>query len=425
MTLPRRGALRAGLVFVVLTLLVLGLAVSINANFGLPFNLSLSPPGQDYQLRASFADSNGLIRGADVVVAGHPIGQVVNVSVAGDRAQVAMRIGRNFAPVHRGTVARIRYSTLLAQKYVELSPVAGAENLPGGSTIPTDDTITPVDFDQFLSAFDPETRQRVQAIVQQLGGGLDGRQVVINDLLDQLNRLSVESQPGLATISAHDVDIDRIVANLAVTSRRLTASRAQLGDLVQQADTVNTTLAAKSGNLTSFFVHLAATMNDFDSTLNGEEGNLRSTVQMLDPTLSSVNSVLGVLNPALDQNLATLKHEFSTLAPEMESAVHSSDANGNYLRQYLVSDQDCDKITDTKNGCGSVPPPSNSSNQSQKPAPNSSGTNAGGGGQTGGGSGAPSTPAPSSPTPTPWNPTPAPTPTPTCDPVSYLTGKCR
>ena len=142
MTLRYSGALRAGLVFIAATTVVLLVALLINLNFGLPFNLSAWPPGQDYVLNASFKDANGVTRGADVQIAGHTVGQVTGVQAVGDRSIVAMRINQQYAPIHQGSIARIRYSTLLAQKYIELAPVSHGSTIGSGGTIPSTDTIT-------------------------------------------------------------------------------------------------------------------------------------------------------------------------------------------------------------------------------------------------------------------------------------------
>src|SRR5207302_7559226 len=198
---PRRHRpFKAGLLMLAGVLILLVLALAINASFGLPFNLSLVPPGQDYAVKAAFTDANGVNRGADVVIAGHSVGQVTGVELSGGRAVVTMRVASRYAPLHQFSTARIRYSTLLAQKYVEIAPRDGGAELHSGGSIQSDNTLSPVDFDQFLSALDPETRSRLQTLIQQAGGGLQGQQQTINDLLSQLNGLSQESVAPLGTV---------------------------------------------------------------------------------------------------------------------------------------------------------------------------------------------------------------------------------
>lgn len=392
MSLVKGNAFVAGLGLVAGCLVVLITAIAINANFGLPANLNLGwPPGFDYTLSAAFDDTNGLSHGAEVVVAGTSVGQVTNVVPSGRQAVVTMRIDRQFAPMHKGTVARIRYGTLLAQKYVELTPVAGGPTIASGGRIPSTSTITPVDFDQFLSTLDPETRQRLQDIVQQAGGGVEGRQEAINSLLDNLGHLAVESRAGLTTFHNHDDDIGNITTNLATTSHRLAQSHDNLGNFVANTADVHGTLAANDQSLSGLLLHLANTMDDFNSTLNGEEGNFHDTVTSFDPFLVQLNGTLGYVYPYLHDNLGSLQYGLQTLVPYIGSAIGEQDANGNYLRQYLVNDCRYDSTSSDHGPTAGCP------NASAPATPSS---------------GAPPVQAPKVQTPTQLCPIPTPTPTP-------------
>ncbi len=339
MRLTRGNPYLAGCGLLALVLAVIVAAASINLSFGLPFNLSPGwPPARDYTLGAAFADANGLTKGADVVVAGVRVGQVTGVRPSHGRALVTMRIEHQYAPLHRGTVASIRYSTLLAEKYVELTPASGTAALPPGATIPSDETLTPVDFDQFLSSLDPETRRQVQVLVQQLGGGVAGRRAAIADLLDQLAGLSVESQPTLDTLARRDPQLASITTDLATVSARLARSHQQLGDLVQQTAVVTGTLVGSEAQLDSLLTHLADTTDDVDRTLDGNEANLHATVTELEPVLVQLNDNLEVTNPYLQESQSELIAGFDYLIPYITSAIAQQDANGNYLRQFVVVD---------------------------------------------------------------------------------------
>jgi virulence factor Mce-like protein len=364
MRLTKGNPLVAGTALLAGCLAVVLAAVGINLNFGLPGNLNLGwPPGFDYRLSAAFDDANGLAKGADVVIAGAEVGQVTNVQPSGRQAVATMRIDRHYAPLHRGTIARIRYSTLLAQKYVELAPAAGTPDIPNGARIPSTSTITPVDFDQFLSTLDPQTRGDLQTLVQQAGGGVEGRQQAINALLDNLGNLAVESRAGLSTLHNHDADLGNITTNLDVTSRRLAQSRDNLGGLVENANVVNGTIASQDASMAGLIEHLANTMTDFDNTLNGEEGNFHQTVVTFDPFLMQLNGTLSYVSPYLHNNLGSLETGLNVLIPEIGSAIAEKDANGSYLRQYLIVDCRYDSIQKDKNQ--SACPGAQSNSQSQ------------------------------------------------------------
>ena len=362
MGLYRGNALRAGMVALAGVLIIVLLAVAINVSFGLPFNLSLIPPGQDYSVKAAFTDANGVSRGADVVIAGHTVGQVTGVEVAGKQAMVTMRITSHYAPLHQFTTARIRYSTLLAQKYIEITPINGGAELQSGGTLHSDNTLSPVDFDQFLSALDPETRSRLQTLIQQAGGGLQGQQETINDLLAQLNGLSQESVAPLTTFHQHDQDIDAIVANLAIVSDRLAQSHQQLGDLVGSMSDVTGTLANNDRALASLLAHLGNVMGDFDATLAGNEQNFHTTVVTLDPLVTQLNGTLAIVYSDTQYSIAAINTNNRALQPELVSAVSQTDAAGDHmLRQYFVVNPACDQVSAQPNpqcqtGVGQAPP---------------------------------------------------------------------
>jgi phospholipid/cholesterol/gamma-HCH transport system substrate-binding protein len=362
--MSRRNAsnpLRTGWLTLAGVAIVLLLALAINLSFGLPFNLSLFPPGQDYAVSAAFIDANGVNRGADVVIAGHTVGQVTGVQVSNSRAVVSMRIAPHYGPLHQHTTARVRYSTLLAQKYVEITPIDGGAEIPSGGSIASDSTLSPVDFDQFLSALDPQTRARLQTLIQQAGGGLEGQQAAVNDLLAQLHGLSQESIAPLRTFRQHDPDLDRIVANLAIVSGRLGQSHQQLGDLVQSMSDVTGTLARNDKALAALLTHLGNVMGDFDATLTDNEQNFRTTIVTLDPLLTQLNGTLAIVYADTKASIGAINTNNRLLQPELVSAVSQTDAAGNHLlRQYYVVNPGCDQVNATPNpqcqsGIGQAP----------------------------------------------------------------------
>ena len=353
----RANPFRAGVLTLAGLLILAVLAVAINLSFGLPFNLSLFPPGQDYSITAAFTDSNGVSRGADVVIAGHTVGQVTSVAVSGSRSVVSMRVSPHYAPLHQLSSARIRYSTLLAQKYIEITPVAGGAEIPSGGSIRSDNTVSPVDFDQFLSALDPQTRARLQTLIQQSGGALQGQQETINDLLSQLNGLSQESVAPLSTFHQHNADLDRIVANLGIVSDRLSQSHQQLGDLVGSMSDVTGTLASNDKALNSLILHLGNVMGDFNATLNGNEQNFHTTVVTLDPLLSQLNGTLAIVYSDSQFSIGQINTNNRQLQPELVNATSQTDGSGQHLlRQYFVGNLACDQgSASCQTGVGQAP----------------------------------------------------------------------
>ncbi|MDR0345593.1 MAG: MCE family protein [Nocardiopsaceae bacterium] len=334
MRLTKGNPLIAATILVVVTAFVVAAAIAINASSGLPFNLSFG--GHDYTLSAAFKDANGVSKGANVLIGGSQVGQVTGISIKQDKAVVSMRIGRKYGPLHRGTVAAIRYSTLLAQKYVELTPASGTQPLASGATIPSNETVTPVDFDQFLSSLDARTRQQLQVLVQQAGGGVAGEQTAINALVDHLAGLSEQSPPILNTLQRRDPQLASIITNLNTVASRLARTHQQLGGLVGNTSQVTKTLASNDASLNDLLGHLANVSQDTAQTLKGNQGNLRQTVRYLAPVLAQLTPQFTTAARYLTQGGPTLQAEARQLIPEVASAIAQRDAGGNFIRQFAV-----------------------------------------------------------------------------------------
>lgn len=104
--------------------------------------------GADYvPVRAEFASVAGLKKGADVEIAGVPVGKVDEIVLDGNKADVRMRIRRGIA-LGDDTVASVRTMGLIGDKYVSISPGASDRLIPPGGTIR--ETESPPDFDQLI-----------------------------------------------------------------------------------------------------------------------------------------------------------------------------------------------------------------------------------------------------------------------------------
>ena len=214
-----------------------------------------------------------------------------------------------------------------------------------------------MDFDQFLSALDPQTRARLQTLIQQSGGALQGQQETINDLLSQLNGLSQESVAPLSTFHQHNADLDRIVANLGIVSDRLSQSHQQLGDLVGSMSNVTGTLASNDKALNSLLLHLGNVMGDFNATLNGNEQNFHTTVVTLDPLLSQLNGTLAIVYSDSQFSIGQINTNNRQLQPELVNATSQTDGSGQHLlRQYFVGNLACDQgSASCQTGVGQAP----------------------------------------------------------------------
>src|SRR3954468_1296018 len=100
-----------------------------------------------YEVTASFPNAGQLVKGNYVEVAGRPVGKIKTIELdESGNARVKMKAGEGFNPLHQGTKAVIRVTSLsgLANRYVELHPGRNdAKEVADGGSIGADDTQAP------------------------------------------------------------------------------------------------------------------------------------------------------------------------------------------------------------------------------------------------------------------------------------------
>ena len=127
-----------------------------------------SSGGETYVLRLQSA--NQLVKGNSVKVGGLDIGKVTDISLSKDnQANVKVDVNDEFAPLHEGTTAIIRQTSLpsVANRYIALTPGPNnAPKIPGGGVIAEDKTTNVVDLDQLFNTLEPKTRKGLQGVLQ-------------------------------------------------------------------------------------------------------------------------------------------------------------------------------------------------------------------------------------------------------------------
>jgi virulence factor Mce-like protein len=284
----RANAAYVGAVLLTAFLVFLGVAYMINRSFALNF----WDPG--YQLKADFVDADGIANASDIRMAGVYIGQVTEVrSVSGGLAEITFRLDSQHSPMRRGTKANLRLQTLLGQKFIELVPgPSDAGELAANSIIPTNATTSPVDFDQFLSAFDKPTRDALSSLITEAGTATDGRGQDINQLLVDFNQLSIQSAPSVQTFADRSDHINNILLTASDVTQNLSDNRDQLAGTLTHLNSVLGTISANDAGFRKF-IHEGNVGEGHGLTqLAGEQQNLNDTIRLLRPFLQHANTTL-------------------------------------------------------------------------------------------------------------------------------------
>ena len=107
--------------------------------------------GSTYAISARFSNAGGLKPGSQVFLAGVPVGRVENINLDPQYAAVVRLEVNKEVQLPNDTIASIRTSGLIGDKFVALSPGSSPQNLAAGSTIT--DTESAVDLESIISRF--------------------------------------------------------------------------------------------------------------------------------------------------------------------------------------------------------------------------------------------------------------------------------
>jgi ABC-type transporter Mla subunit MlaD len=217
----------------VIAIIVIGLVTA----FGFT---RINPFKQPFELKAVMKSANNLQKNAPVRIAGVNIGKVKLVEpLKGGGAKVTMEIEPPGLPIHTDAQLKIRPRIFLEGNFfVDISP--GTPNTPTyktGDTVSIQQTSTPVQFGQLLTALQSDTRQDLQTLLYEyaqrgLGnGGAEAYNRMLKDAPGALRNVSIANE---ASLGQRPHDLSYLLRGQQRLFRSLSANPAALKDLVTQ-----------------------------------------------------------------------------------------------------------------------------------------------------------------------------------------------
>ncbi|MEA2332663.1 MAG: phospholipid/cholesterol/gamma-HCH transport system substrate-binding protein [Thermoleophilaceae bacterium] len=291
--------------------------------------------GETYKVRAVFQNAGQLVRGNEVRVGGQPIGTITDIELD-DSAQavVTMQIEEDLAPLHDGTTATIRSTSLsgIANRYVSLEPGPNsAREIADGGRIGADDTSAPVDLDVLFNTLDADTREGLRNLVRGSGDWYDGRGAdaaastkYFAPFLGSTTRLTEELAldqalferfvtDGAATVSAIAERRDDLAALVGNTSQAMDAIADESVALQRALELLPGTL--RKANTT--FVNLRGTLDDLEVLVKESKPatrelapffrELRPLVAEARPTIADLSNLIRKPGPSNDLTELTAK----------------------------------------------------------------------------------------------------------------------
>jgi phospholipid/cholesterol/gamma-HCH transport system substrate-binding protein len=285
--------------------------------------------GRDYYtLKADFQTAQAVTpgQGQAVTIAGAKIGEVASVDLHRGVATVTMKVTPKYARIYRDATLLLRPKTQLQDITVEVSPgTPSSGKLPSGSTLPLSQTAPNVNFDEFLSTFDAETRSYLQELLAGAGEGFKNNGKAFAATLKRFTPLAREVREIAKELAARHDNTARAIHNFRLLMEALGGKDKQLAELVDAANAVFATFAKEEQNVQSTLHLLPGTLKQARSGL----GKLATAAHVLGPTLHELQPFASALGPANEatQQLARattpiIKNEIRPFAHEILPTVN-------------------------------------------------------------------------------------------------------
>jgi phospholipid/cholesterol/gamma-HCH transport system substrate-binding protein len=283
--------------------------------------------GSTYKLR--FQNAGQLVKDDDVQIGGRRVGSVRDIELTKDNiAEITIAVQDGYAPLHEGTTAIIRATSLsgIANRYIALTPGPNSNpKLDDGATLGTDQTTPIVDLDQLFNTLDPKTRAALQGFIQGSAQWYDNRGAEANAATKYFSPALSSTDALVNELTNNQQTLDAFLRNSSKTVGAIAERRDDLANLVSNANATAAAIANENGSFDQALAVLPSTLRKANTTFV----DLRATLDDLDVLVAASKPATKDLARFLSQ-LRPLLHEARPTIADLSTLVHRS-GSGNDL----------------------------------------------------------------------------------------------
>jgi phospholipid/cholesterol/gamma-HCH transport system substrate-binding protein len=241
-------------------------------------------PGHAITLTAEFTDALNVVPRTAVMVDDVPVGQVSQIDRVGWHAKITMQVRKDL-DLPANTVAEIRQTSLLGEKYVALLPPTGTAptgRLSDGDDIPLSATSRNPEVEEVLGALSFVLSGggigQLRTISTELNKMMDGRTGEMRDLLGRINTL-------VATLDDQKDDIVAAMEGINRLTATLDKERGTIGDAIDAIGPAVKVLNQQHRALVTMLTELDKLGQVGTRVIRGSRDDLVATLRHLEPTL--------------------------------------------------------------------------------------------------------------------------------------------
>ncbi|HEU5469581.1 MAG TPA: MCE family protein [Actinophytocola sp.] len=289
-----------------------------------------------YRVRAQFRDVLDLVPQSGVKVNEVAVGRVEDIALAADgwTAEVTMLVNGDVA-LPANALAKLRQSSLLGEKYVELSPpppAAATGRLADGALIPVNRTNRNTEVEEVLGALSMLLNgggvEQLQNISRELNAALEGNEQNIRAALDNVTVF-------VSTLDASRAEITRAIDGLNRLAGTLAAQRDQIAGAIDNLGPGLRVLADQREQLVTMLQALDSLSAVAVDTVDRAQADIVADLKALMPALAKLGEAGNDLPKALELLLTI---------PFPDEAVN--DVRGDYFNLFAKIDLNLQSVID-------------------------------------------------------------------------------
>ena len=304
-----------------LAALVAAVALAALAMFG----------GSDqYKVKAVFQNAGQLVPGNEVRVGGQPIGTISDIELdQSANAIVTMEVGDEVAPLHEGTSATIRATSLsgITSRYISLKPGPNnSRELDDGDSIGADETSAPVDLDVLFNTLDAKTRAGLRDFIRGSGTQYEARGAEAGESIQYFAPFLGSTSRLTRELALDQQVLERFVQDGADTVSAIASRRGDLTDLVSNTNSAMRAIGDENVALQRALELLPGTLRKANTTFV----NLRSTLDDLDKLVEESKPNTKELAPFF-KALRPLVHDARPTVADLRDLIRSPGPNNDLI----------------------------------------------------------------------------------------------
>ena len=285
---------------------------------------------EPYKVKAVFQNAGQLVPGNEVRVGGQPIGTISDIELdQSANAIVTMEVGDEVAPLHEGTSATIRATSLsgITSRYISLKPGPNnSRELDDGDSIGADETSAPVDLDVLFNTLDAKTREGLRDFIRGSGTQYEARGAEAGESIQYFAPFLGSTSRLTRELALDQQVLERFVQDGADTVSAIASRRGDLTDLVSNTNSAMRAIGDENVALQRALELLPGTLRKANTTFV----NLRNTLDDLDKLVEESKPNTKELAPFF-KALRPLVHDARPTVADLRDLIRSPGPNNDLI----------------------------------------------------------------------------------------------